>query len=374
MNRLNDADDLRFYLTINLAFFDEGEKTEKPTARKREKAREEGQVAKSPEVNTAVLFLAGFFGLKIFAEMMYDGMKSIFSLNFVMVSDIDNVFDIKYMADYIVFLFAQVLLIALPVFAISIGVGVLTNLLQVGWKITPKALKPKFSKLNPLKGFKRIFSLKLFVELAKSLLKFTIIIVAVYFMIESEVKYIPQLAFMGLMPAVLYIGDIIVRLGINVGLLFMIIALLDVIYSRFRHTKELRMTKQEIKEEYKSIEGNPQVKGKIKQKMREMSMRRMMQDVPKADVIITNPTHYAVALKYDKEISDAPYVVAKGVDYMAKKIRESAAEHNIEIVENVELARTIYSTVEIGGIIPPELYQAVAEILAFVYKLRGGVS
>ncbi len=366
--------DRLFFIPINLSFFDEGEKTEQPTARKREKAREEGQVAKSPEVTTALLFLAMFFGLKLFAEMMFNGMKSVFNLNFTMIADIDNVFNLKYMSDYIVFMFSQVLLIALPVFAISIGISIFTNVIQVGWKITPKALKPKFSKLNPIKGFKRLFSMRVLVDLVKAIMKFTIIIVAIYFMIESEVRYIPQLAFMGLMPAVLYLGDVIVRLGLNVGLLFLIIALFDVLYTRFRHTKDLRMSKQEIKEEYKSIEGNPQIKGKIKQRMREMSQKRMMQQVPNADVIITNPTHYAVALKYDKEVSDAPFVVAKGVDHIAKKIRETAKDHKVEIVENVQLARTLYSTVEIGGIIPPELYQAVAEILAFVYKLKGGLN
>jgi flagellar biosynthetic protein FlhB len=175
---------------------------------------------------------------------------------------------------------------------------------------------------------------------------------------------------MDLIQSMMYVGNIAVNMGIRIGLLFLLIAAADYPYQRYKLTKSLKMTKQEVKEEYKMVEGDPKVKAKIKQKMRQASLRRMMQEVPGADVIITNPTHYAVAIKYDKTVSIAPVVVAKGVDYMAKRIREKAVECNVEVVENKQLARTIYSTVDIGGEIPVELYQAVAEVLAFVYRLR----
>jgi flagellar biosynthetic protein FlhB len=208
------------------------------------------------------------------------------------------------------------------------------------------------------------------VELIKSLAKMGVIIAVIYYTITGEINRIHTLAEMEILQAVSFLGTMTTQIGINVGIIFLVIAVMDIFYQRYKHTKELRMTKQEVKEEYKTIEGNPEIKRRIRQKMREMSMRRMMQEMPKADVVITNPTHYAVALKYDKEVSDAPYVLAKGVDFLAKRIRETAKEHNIEIVENPQLARTLYASVDIGSVIPPELYQAVAEILAFVYKLK----
>ncbi len=363
-------------LPINLSFFDEGEKTEQPTARKREKARKKGQVAKSPEVNTALLFLAAFFGLRIFSENMYVSIANIFSGNFQLIADIDNIMEVDYIAKYIAFLFTQIILICLPIFALSMGVGIISNLFQVGWHPTIEPLMPKFSKLSPISGFKRLFSMRVLVELLKSLAKFGIIGYVIYATMVNEINYIPQLASMGLMQAIIYLGNVAARLGLNIGLLFLFVALADVFYTRYKHTKDLKMSKQEVKDEYKSIEGNPQIKGKIRQKMREVSMRRMMQSVPSADVVVTNPTHYAVALKYDKNVSDAPYVVAKGVDFLAQKIKNAALQNGVEIVENVQLARTLYATVDVGKTIPEELYQTVAEILAFVYKLKNyeGVS
>ncbi len=360
----------KFFISINLSFFNSGEKTEKPTQRKREKARAEGQVAKSPEVNTALLFLVAFFGLRIFSGYMYTSLVGAFTFSLGFLENPEIITDTKTISGYIAYFFGQVMLIVAPVFAICMLIGIISNLYQVGWHPTTKTLKPKFSKLNPLQGVKRLFSMRVVVDLIKSLAKFAVITVVIYSTLVGEISKIPQLVDMGLMQAVIFLGDIAVRLGTNIGLLFLFIAIADVMYTRFKHTKDLMMTKQEVKDEYKNIEGNPQIKGKIKQKMREISMRRMMQNVPQADVVITNPTHYAIALKYDKDVSDAPYVVAKGVDFLAKRIRDKAKENNIEIVENPPLARAIYAQVNIGGTIPPELFQAVAEVLAFVYKLK----
>ena len=169
------------------------------------------------------------------------------------------------------------------------------------------------------------------------------------------------------------IGEMVADLGIRISLVYMLIVAADYIYQKWKFKEDMKMTKQEIKDEYKQDEGDPQIKGKIRQKMREASMRRMMQNIPKADVIITNPTHYAVAINYDPEVSDAPIVLAKGADYVAQKIKEVAKEHHVEIVENKPLARMLYANVEIGEAVPPELYQAVAEVLAFVYKLQGKI-
>ena len=370
IEKLNNGTSLNLHIPLSLHFFDSGEKTEQPTSRKRRKAREEGQVAKSQELGTAALFLSVFFGLRLFAGYMIERISGVFYFSLSGVADIDVAFERVYITGYIAHLFGQVIIIAFPLLAISMIAGIATNLVQVGWHPTGKPLKPKFSKINPLKGFKRMFSPRSIVELIKSLAKLGVILAVVYYTIVGEINRIPQLAEMGIIPAISFLGMMATQIGINVGMVFLVIAVLDIFYQRMKHTKDLKMSKQEVKEEHKTIEGNPETKRKIRQKMREMSMRRMMQEMPKADVVITNPTHYAVALRYDKEVSEAPFVIAKGADFLAKRIREAAAEHQIEIIENPQLARALYASVNIGSVIPPELYQSVAEILAFVYKLK----
>lgn len=357
-------------IPINLSFFDAGEKTEKPTPKRRREARNKGQVAYSPELSTALLFLVAFFSLRIFTEFMVNKLISIFTFNFNIAYDLDNIFNLTYISGYISNLFLQAILITLPVIIACLIVGVISSIAQVGWNPTSKPLKPKFSKLNPISGIKRLFSLKVLFDLCKALIKFFIIGLVIYTTIKREIEYIPFFINMGLLNAVTYVAGVCFRVGINVGILFLFIALADIIYTRYTHTKKLRMSKQDVKEEYKNIEGNPQIRSKIKQKMREMSMRRMMQDIPSADVIITNPTHYAVAIKYDANVDAAPIVVAKGIDFLAKRIKEMAKENNIYIMENKPLARALYSAVDVGKPIPPELYQGVAEALAFVYNLK----
>lgn len=356
-------------LKLNIHFFD-GEKTEQATSKKKEDTRKEGQVAKSPEVTTAIMFILGFYSLSIFGSYMYRKLTEIFMLNIDMQRDYINIFEPVFLSKYIAYLFVQIILTVGPIFGIAMVVGIVTNIIQVGWLVTLKPLQPKFSKLNPLKGFKRIFSLKSVLELFKSLAKFGLILYVVFNVVKKQINYLPIVFQLTPLQILEFGSGLIYSLGINVGVMYLAIAGTDYAYTKFKHNKDIKMSKQEIKDEYKQQEGNPLIKGQIKQKMREASMRRMMQDLPTADVIITNPTHYAIAIKYDKTTGKAPIVLAKGVDHLAKRIREIATENDIEIVEDKPLARTLYANCEIGDEIPPELYKAVAEILAYVYKLK----
>jgi len=366
----------RLYIPLNLQFFkgdSGGEKTEKATPKKRKKAREEGQVAKSQEVSTAVMLIVGFAGLALLGQGILNGILNLFAFHHIdILPSAEMRFEQVDVARHLGWLFGQVLLIAAPMFFISFVVGIIMNLLQVGWAPTSKPMKPKFSKLNPLKGFKKIVSLQSLVNFVKSMLKMGAIGIVVFMILRSEMDIIPNLIGMEFVVVVSYIGGLVSRIGITIGVIYVFIALMDYAYTRWKHEKDLRMSKYEVKEEWKQAEGNPQIKSKIRQKMREVSMRRMMQDVPQADVIITNPTHYAIALKYDMmgAIGGAPKLVAKGVDFMAKRIREKGQEFDVPIIENPPLARTIYADVEIGEEIPEELYVAVAEIMAYVFRLR----
>ena len=363
----------KYLLTYNLSFFadnDAGEKTEKPTPRKKGKARKEGQVARSQEVGTAVMFLCAFIGLRVFGASMFASLESIVLFNLMHLDATESLASVDYMRNYFTYMFGRTLLVAMPIMALTMSMGLVANFAQVKWKPTSKPLKPKLSKLNPVNGAKRLFSPNQLIELPKSIIKLLIVGIALYSIIMREIPTIFKFSQMEPMSAMGYIGKIAIDMGIRVGLLYLILAVFDYPYQRYRHTKSLKMTKQEVKEERKMVEGDPRVKRQIRKKMMEISFRRMMQEVPTADVIITNPTHYAVAVKYDREVAAAPIVVAKGVDYLAKKIREKAMESNVEIIENKPLAKALYNTVDIGREIPAELYKAVAEVLAFVYNLR----
>ena len=246
----------------------------------------------------------------------------------------------------------------------------LVSILQVGWKVSSKPMQPKLDRFNPVNGFKRIISKDSIFELFKSILKIGLIIYVAYTSIKDEVNDIFILYDMPLDQAISLCGDVIINAGFKISLVYLVVGIADFVYQKYRFNEEMKMTKQEVKDEYKNTEGNPEIKGRQRQRMREASRRRMMQDVPKADVVITNPTHLAVAIKYEPEVNRAPVVLAKGEDYLAQKIKEAAKENHIEIVENKPLARMLYANVDIGSEIPPELYQAVAEILAMVYNTR----
>lgn len=364
-----------FYLKYNLQLFAEGpggEKTEAATPKKKEKAREEGQVARSTEVTTSLMFITMFSFLKILGPSIIDKMVKLTRDMYALFTMKE--FTVQFASGLMNYVLKVLVSIVAPFFIIAVVIGFLSNFIQVGWHPTTKPLAPKLSKINPLSGFKRMFSIKAVIELLKSLLKIAIILIIVYTSIVNYEELVLIFYDLPLMEAYGLIVNICLDIGIKVGAFFVIIALIDYIYEKMHLNKQLKMSKQEIKDEYKQSEGNPEIKSRIRQKMREASMRRMMQDLPKADVVITNPTHFAIAIAYDSNNQGAPIVLAKGADIIAAKIREVAKENSIEIVENRALARTLFYTVEIGSEVPPELYQAVAEVLAFVYNLKHGVA
>ncbi len=365
-------DERQRYVRLNLQFFN-GEKTEKPTEKKRQEARKEGNVAKSQEISTALLFLVAFSSLALLVDYMIEKINNVMTSSLFLIRDWDNIFVGNYFNEYLNHIAMNTVMIVLPIMLIVLTVGIINNVIQVGWKPTLKPLKPKFSKLNPIQGFKRVFAMRAIVELIKSIAKLTIIVLVVYNIVKDEIIHIYLLFDYGLAYSVSFFSTLALKMGISVGAVFIILGVLDLIYQKWKHTKDLKMSKQEVKDEYKQSEGNPEVKGKIKSKMREAAMRRMMQDIPSADVIITNPTHFAVAIKYDNNAGGAPKVVGKGQDNLAFRIRELGKEHDIPIVENKPLARALYANVEIGREITPDLYQAVAEVLAYVYKLKNKI-
>ena len=362
--------DRRF--AYNLQFFGEGgDKTEKATPKKLDDARKEGCVARSSDLINGFMLLLMFFVLKLFGGIMANLFLDSFVKYYNKASDISmEVFDVKQAVNLSNEIVIDIVIASLPVLIGSFVVALVGNIVQVGWKVTGKPLKPKLDRLNPIGGFKRMFSQEKVVELIKSILKVLAIALVAYNEVKDRWKFILNLYDFEFMQAVLNIFDIVLDVGIKISVIFVIIGLADFGYQKWKHLHDLRMSKQEVKDEMKQSEGDPQIKGQIRQKMREGARRRMMQDLPKADVVITNPTHFAVAVKYDKETAEAPYVLAKGADYVAANIKEIAKQNNIEIVENKPLARMLYYNVEIGDQIPPELYQMVAEVLAYVYSVK----
>ncbi len=364
------------YRLLRLQFFAEegpgGEKTEEPTTKKLEDARKEGQVSKSQELTTAFSLLGLFLSLKVFCGMLGNRLLGSFSETYGLISTVgseefnQNTYG-RLLTDGIV----TVLISILPFLAVAFLIAFVANVVQVKWKVTGKPLMPKLSKLNPIKGFKKIFSMDKIMELIKAIAKILVIGIIVYTTIKDKVENLYILYQIGnITAAAVYIGEEIINLGLKVSAFFLIIGFADLIYQRRKFKKEMRMTKQEIKDEYKQTEGDPQIKGRIRQKMREASQRRMMQQLPEADVVITNPTHFACALKYDREVNSAPVLIAKGADYVAAKIKEAAKEYDIPIVENKPLARMLYYNVDLEQEIPTELYQMTAEVLSYVYSLK----
>lgn len=345
-----------------------GEKTEAATPKKRQEARKKGQVAKSSELPGAFILLFSFLTFLMFGGFMKERLFKLFSETFhhylLMELTIPNV----------MMLFGSLLLEGLillaPVFLIAVIIAVLGNYVQIGFLLTGEPLMMKFSKINPLEGAKRLFSLRSVVDLVKSLLKLAVVGIVVYMTLWDEKERLLGLAAVPLQDILGYVSKLILNFGLKIGIVLVVLAIIDYIYQKYEYEKNLRMSKQEVKDEYKKTEGDPRVKGKIKEKQRRLALQRMMQNVPKADVVITNPTHYAVALKYEAGM-DAPKVLAKGTDYVALKIKEVAKAHRIVTMENRPLARALYDQVEIGESIPAELFQAVAEVLAYVYKLKG---
>jgi len=356
----------------NLQFFGEGgDKTEKATPKKLEDARKEGRVARSSDLINGLMLLLMFIVLRIFGNLMANGFLESFVKYYNKTADMAmEIFDVRQAVSLGNEIVVDIVTASLPVLIGSFFVAFAGNIIQVGWKVTAKPLKPKLDRLNPIGGLKRMFSQEKVVELIKSILKVLAIAVVAYNEVKDRWKFILNLYDLEFMQGIVNIFNIVLDVGIKISVIFVIIGLADFGYQKWKHLHDLRMSKQEVKDEMKQSEGDPQVKGRIRQKMREGARRRMMQELPKADVVITNPTHFAVAIKYDKEKAEAPYVLAKGADYVAATIKEAAKEHKIEIVENKPLARMLYYNVEIGDQIPPELYQMVAEVLAYVYSIK----
>ncbi len=371
---------VKMSLEFNLQFFAEGEggeKTEPASEKKLDDARKEGQVAKSKEVASGLGLLALFLMLKIWIGNMGTQFIELFGGTYNRIPEIAGLVGgttpDRAMSNLISFGILRTIIISVPVFIVAVVIAFLSDYIQVQWKPTAKPLKPKFSKLNPINGIKRIFSVNTLFELIKSIAKVALIGFVAYKYLVDRQNDLLLLYDLSLIQAVQLIGETVINLGIRISAIYMIIVAADFVYQKVKFAKDMRMTKQEVKEEFKNQEGNPEIKGRIRQKMREASQRRMMQELPKADVVITNPTHYAVAIQYDADVAEAPVVIAKGADYLAQKIKEVARENSIEIVENKPLARMLYANVDIGNEVPPELYSAVAEVLAYVYHMQGRV-
>ena len=366
-------------MKLNLQFFAEdangAEKTEQPTAKKLDDARKEGQVAKSQEVATAFSLLAFFIILRVGYGFMGTNFQNIFGRVYNNIPNVARTYNgylpVEYINSILNNALLTMLLICAPFFLVGFLIAFLCDLVQVGFKPTGKPLQPKFSKLDPISGMKKIFSTRKLFELAKSILKLGIMAVVIISFFSGREESLFLLYDMPLKKAIGLMGNLIIDLGIRIAAAYMIIAFADLIYQRRKFNKDMMMTKQEVKDEFKNSEGNPEIKGAQKRRMMQASRRRMMQQIPQADVVITNPTHYAVAIRYDAEEADAPIVVAKGADYIAQRIKEIAKENKVEIVENKPLARMLFANVEVGEMVPPELYKAVAEVLAYVYHLKG---
>lgn len=365
-------------LEYNLQWFAQegpgGEKTEPATAKKLKDAREEGKVSKSQELNAAFSLIALFLALRLFVSYLGERFLGVFSWSYGLIPEFlkeeGKGLTLRAASNLIMQSVIQMLLACLPFLLIGFAVGLIISIVQVGWQVSSKPLEPKFDKFNPVNGFKRIISKDSIFNLLMSILKIGLIFYVAYTCIRDQADNLFILYDISLNQAVALIGNIIIDTGLRISLIYLIVGVVDFVYQRHKFNEDMKMTKQEVKDEYKNTEGDPQIKGQQRQRMREASQRRMMQDVPKADVVITNPTHLAVALRYDSKQESAPVVLAKGEDYLAMRIREAAKEHQIAIMENKPLARAIYTTVDVGQQIPPELYQAVAEILAVVYQNR----
>ncbi|HIV75766.1 MAG TPA: flagellar biosynthesis protein FlhB [Candidatus Pseudogracilibacillus intestinigallinarum] len=358
-------------LQLDLQYF-AGEKTEKATPKKREDERKKGRVAKSSDVNTALLLLGSFIVLFAFGGFVKDHMESLYFTTFTKYVHME--LDINTSQIILIDVLKSFAYIVFPVMLVAIIVSVAANLLQVGFLFTTEPLKFDLKKIDPIKGAKRIFSVRALVELLKSLLKITLIGATTFLIIWIYKDDMMMLAMKEPENAVQFFGQVTIVMGVAATILLLFLAVLDYMYQKYDFEKNIRMSKQDIKDEHKNIEGDPLIKSKLREKQRQAAMSRMMSEVPKADVVITNPTHYAIALKYDEAVVSVPYVVAKGTDDVAQKIKEIAKEHDIMMVENRPLARALYDEVEINDVIPEQFYKMVAEILAFVFQQENRMS
>jgi flagellar biosynthetic protein FlhB len=345
------------------------EKTEQPTQKKLDESRQEGQVAKSNEIISFAVFTSGLFTIIIFKDYIGSNISELTINIFKSLDTLQlniNIIQMYFMKSAI-FLLATIMPVLLGIMVISLA----ANVGQIGFRVSLKALSPKLNKFNPISGIKRIFfSVHSLVELLKSLLKLIIVGGFTYYVLDDLIKQSMSLSDFTVNEITSKMIDYGLTLIIKVAIVYAVLAVVDFIFQKRKFIKEMMMTKQEVKEENRQTDGDPMVKSKIRSIQYQMARRRMMQDVPKADVVITNPTHYAIALKYEVGKDAAPKVLAKGVDDVAQRIKKIAAEHNIPLYEDRQLARALYKICDVGDFIPEKLFHAVAKVLAYIYNLR----
>jgi flagellar biosynthesis protein FliR/FlhB len=352
-----------------MVIFASEEKTEEATPRKKSEARKKGQVAKSKEVSLALTLLTSTLLIVTLGGFVGSNLKN--TLIYFLGNGFETNLDYNNLKSLTLIVLWRIGITFLPVVVPIMVMGIFASYIQTGFMFSGEAIKPKLSKLNPMNGFQRMFSTRTVVELFKDLGIVSVVGYIGYKFIKDNYRYILSLGNLRIGAIPLVFKDLAVSIFFKITLIMIVLALADYIYQRYMFNKDLKMTKQEIKEEFKQDEGDPAIKSKIRQKQREMATRRMMQQVPDATVVVTNPTHIAVALKYEEGKSEAPIVVAKGSDNVAIKIKEIAKEYNVPILENKPLARMIFNEVELDKAIPVDMYAAVAEILALVYKMKG---
>lgn len=345
------------------------EKTEKATPKKRADQRKEGNIFQSKEIVIAFSLIVTFFAFRLLFPIIKDSLTDSIEAFFTLIGT-QKTIEISDTSKFFIDGCISFAKAAMPMLLIAGASAIIATVAQTKGLVSFKAIKPKFSRMNPLSGLKNMVSLKGMVELLKSILKIILLFYIIYSCIKSEVKVLPKMFDMTASEVVSALGRILWGIITKVTIAYAFVAGFDYLYQRWSYEKNLRMTKQEIKEEYKMTEGDPKIKGQIKQKQQAMSRRRMIQAVPEADVVIRNPTHYAVALKYDSKKSNAPVIIAKGADSLALKIVEVAEQYNIVIMENKPLARALYAEVELDREIPSAFYNPVAEVLAYVYSLK----
>lgn len=355
---------------MNLQLFAQ-EKTEKATPRRRQRARERGQVFSSRELSSAFILLISIILFRILGKNSILNIAQLFNYYLTDTMLREDLFTHSGIITLLYETFSSISQVVLPIILGLFSVGLVINFMQVGFVLSIEPITPKLERINPLEGLKRIFSKRSLIELLKSSIKIAILTYVVYSSVKNYQNLFPLMLDMSLADSISLVLNIAFNIGLKAAIALLILAIFDYFYQWYEYEKGLMMSKQDIKEEYKEVEGNPQIKSRIRQIQRQMARSRMMKDVERADVVITNPTHYAVALAYDSALHNAPVVLAKGADKLAERIKEIASNNDIPVVENEALAQTLYRTVEVGDEIPETLYQAVAEILAFIYSLKG---
>lgn len=344
-------------------------KTEKATPKKRQDERKKGNVFLSKDVISVVSLLGIFFVLKILFPSIHSAIKE-YVMRFIGYAGRVKEITPDFVSEISLGFIAAFARIAMPLLLLSVFIAIVTTFAQTKMLFSFESLKPKFNRLNPLEGFKKMISLRSAIEIVKGIIKITILIVLIYQYFKSRLIEFPKTLSMDIISSCIYLLDNVMGLVINVSIAFVVISAFDYLYQWWDYERQIKMSKQDIKEEYKQTEGDPQIKGKIKENQRKMAMSRMMQAVPSADVVVRNPTHFAVALKYDIEKDNAPIVVAKGQDELALRIVKVAEQNHVYVIENKPLARAIYASTEINHEIPAEYYGTIAELLVYVYKLN----